>query len=172
MLDLKGAAKHKHTNLMQSGFATFPSPFQSQEHSLHQSPDPYSPEVFKQNIQLVQAHVERLQTLARSALTGVYHAYHQSINPAQTNADIASLRQALAFVTDTMRQTGVGALPLLPLSATEHTVPTEQQMMEDATLAVQAQYEKIKRIQEAATIAASVLSAQDPGARPAASAPK
>ena len=71
MFDLKGAAKHKHTNVMQSGFATFPSPFPSQEHSLHQSPDPYSPEVFKQNIQLVQAHVERLQTLARSALTGV-----------------------------------------------------------------------------------------------------
>jgi hypothetical protein len=71
-----------------------------------------------------------------------------------------------------MRQTGVGALPLLPLSATENSAPTEQQMMEDATHAVQAQYEKLKRIQEAATISANVLSAQDPSARPAASVSK
>ena len=69
-----------------------------------------------------------------------------------------------------MRHTGVGALPLLPLpNGTEPlpaSAPTEQQMMEDATHAVQAQYEQLKRIQEAATIAANVISLQDSTSRP------
>jgi len=42
-----------------------------QDHSLHQGTDPNSPEVFKQNLQIVQENVARLQNLARSALAGM-----------------------------------------------------------------------------------------------------
>jgi hypothetical protein len=42
-----------------------------QEQSLNQVSDLNSPEVFQQNVQLVQAHVGRLQSLARSAAAGM-----------------------------------------------------------------------------------------------------
>lgn len=51
-------------NFLQSGT--------SQEHSLHQGTDPNSPELFKQNLQLVQQNVLQLQEVAKRALDGMY----------------------------------------------------------------------------------------------------
>jgi hypothetical protein len=41
------------------------------DHSLHQGADPNSPELFRQNIRIVQEHVVRLQELARRASAGM-----------------------------------------------------------------------------------------------------
>jgi hypothetical protein len=66
-----------------------------------------------------------------------------------------------------MRHTGVGALPLLPLPGTEpQPVPTEQQLIEDTTRAVQALYEQLKRVQDAAAIVANVLGTRETASRP------
>jgi hypothetical protein len=47
----------------------------SQEHSLHQGADPNSPALFKQNLQLVQQSVLRLQDDAKRALDGMYISF-------------------------------------------------------------------------------------------------
>lgn len=49
------------------------------DHSLHQGTDPNSPELFKQNIQLVQENVVRLQELARRVSAGMYVSIHAVI---------------------------------------------------------------------------------------------
>lgn len=77
-------------------------------------------------------------------------------------ADIATLKQGLKVITDTMRQTGVGALPLLPAGST--AAPSEQQMIHDTGRAVQALYEKLKRSQESAAVVANLLGAPEAGA--------
>ncbi|OSC98915.1 hypothetical protein PYCCODRAFT_1480321 [Trametes coccinea BRFM310] len=121
--------------------------------------DVNSPEVFKQNIQLVQGQIVRVQSLARSALTGIEHAYHPGTNPVQTAADIAALKQALAVIVDFLRQTGVGALPLDSPPVPDNR--TEEQLIAEATRAVQALYERQKRLQEGASVVANLLGAVD-----------
>ncbi|RDB27287.1 hypothetical protein Hypma_004370 [Hypsizygus marmoreus] len=137
------------------------------DHSLHQGTDPNSPEIFKQNIQVAQEHVARLQNLARRALAGIQNAYHPGNSPAQTEADIATLKQTLQTLTDLFWQTGVGALPLLPLGGPDTPVvpPTEQQMMADANRSIQALYEALKRSQDSAAVVANLLGAPDQSAR-------
>jgi len=50
--------------------------FQPPDHSLHQGTDPNSPELFKQNIQLVLENVVRLRELAQRASAGMYVFHH------------------------------------------------------------------------------------------------
>ena len=61
-----------------------------------------------------------------------------------------------------MRNTGVGALPLLPLqpnSENEATpVPTEQQLLTDTTRSLQALYDKVQRSYDSASAVANLLS--------------
>jgi hypothetical protein len=125
------------------------------EHSLHQGSDPNSPEVFKQSLQIVQEHVTRVQDLAGRALSGIQTAYHPSSNPAQTEADIAALKQTMRMLSDIMRHTGVGALPLLSMN----TAPagSTEQMIGDTTRAIQVIYDKLKRSQEGAAVVANLL---------------
>ncbi|KAI0367340.1 hypothetical protein BV20DRAFT_950398 [Pilatotrama ljubarskyi] len=121
--------------------------------------DPNSPEVFKQNIQIVQGQIARVQSLARSALVGIERAYHPGTNPMQTAADIAALKQALEILVDVLRQTGVGALPLDPPSIPDPR--TEEQVLVEATRAVQALYERQRRMQEGASVVANLLGAPE-----------
>ncbi|KAH9896439.1 hypothetical protein C8Q73DRAFT_727477 [Cubamyces lactineus] len=155
-----------------------------------------SPELFKQNIQLAQDQVLRVQSLASNALAGIEHAYHPRTNPVQTTADIAALKQAIHVLVDFLRQTGVGALPLDPPSAsslapaapsasTATTTTTagagaagapaagpaagtdgqpaggDEQLVAEATRAVQALYERQRRIQEGASVVANLLGAPE-----------
>ncbi|KAI0643964.1 hypothetical protein C8Q79DRAFT_973655 [Trametes meyenii] len=121
------------------------------------SADPNSLEVFKQNIQLAQGQVVRVQSLARSALAGIEHAYHPGTNPVQTTADIAALKSAIQVLVDFLRQTGVGALPLDPPPVPDPR--TEEQTLAEATRAVQVLYERQRRLQEGASVVANLLSA-------------
>ncbi|GBE84058.1 hypothetical protein BKA93DRAFT_742269 [Sparassis latifolia] len=120
-----------------------------------QGPDPNSPEVFRQNIQVVQGHVARVQGLARSALSGMEQAYHPSTSPLQTSADLEALKEALLALVDVLRQTGVGALPLAPPDPTR--APGEEQLVAETGAAVQALYEGHRRLQESADAVGSLL---------------
>ncbi|PFH45671.1 hypothetical protein AMATHDRAFT_158262 [Amanita thiersii Skay4041] len=122
--------------------------------------DPNSPEVFRQNLQVVQQELMQVQSLARNALVGIQSAYHLGTNPTQTEVDLANLKQSINFLLNLMRHTGVGALPLLPLpteAVPTMTVPTEEQLMEDTTRGIKVLFEKQKRSQESANVAANIL---------------
>lgn len=70
-------------------------------------------------------------------------------------AEIITLRQAIQSLSDILRQTGVGALPLLPPASSE--VPLEAQLMTDTTKAIQAFYERFKRMQDNSSVVANLL---------------
>jgi len=150
---------------MQSNYPSVAS-YQNQqnflpEQSLHQGSDPNSPEIFKQSLQIVQDHITRVQDLAGRALSGIQNAYYPSSNPTQTEADIATLKQTIQVLSDIMRQTGVGALPLLSTPPNENpTTTTEQQMIGDTTGAIQVLYERLKRSQEGAAVVANLLTSE------------
>jgi len=134
-----------------------------------QSLDPNSPEVFKQNIQLVQQHVARVNSLARSALNGIENAYCAGTMPSQTEADITTLKQNLQMLSDLMRQTGVGALPLLPMPSDAPlpqpvpVMPTEEMMLADTSRSVQVLYDRMKTTQDSAAVVANLLNAPEHG---------
>ncbi|KAJ6492243.1 hypothetical protein C8R45DRAFT_192980 [Mycena sanguinolenta] len=150
-----------------SGFPNNPSflpQSTSQEHSLHQGTDPNSPELFKQNLQLMQQSVLQLQEVAKRALDGIQNAYRTGRTPTQTDADLATLKQTLQMVLEQMRQTGVGGLPLLPVPDGNHpppALPTEDQMVAQTTRAIQVLYDQFKRGQDSAAVVANLLSNVD-----------
>ncbi|KAH7923749.1 hypothetical protein BV22DRAFT_1035949 [Leucogyrophana mollusca] len=138
----------------------------SMQDSVHS--DPNSPEALKQNIQTAQEFVSRVNSLARSCLNGIDQAYQPGINPAQTSADFAALDHALRSLSDFLRQTGVGALPLSPPPdphKAPSAPPTEQELLAEAGRNVQTLYEKQKRSQESAAIVANLLSNPETGTR-------
>lgn len=61
-----------------------------------------------------------------------------------------------------MWQTGVGALPVLPLAVAP---PMETQLMEDTNRSIQVLYEKLKRSQESAAVVANLLGAPEIASR-------
>ncbi|RDX49511.1 hypothetical protein OH76DRAFT_1556435 [Lentinus brumalis] len=133
-----------------------------------QGADLNSPEVFKQNIQLAQGQIARVQSLARNALAGIQNAYHPGTNPMQTAADIAGLKQALFVLVELLRQTGVGALPLEPPQMPDPR--PESVLVEEETKIVQALYERQQRIQDSAGVVAGFLTFSGSGDQQQASA--
>ncbi|KAF9024356.1 hypothetical protein BDZ89DRAFT_1069170 [Hymenopellis radicata] len=55
------------------------------------------------------------------------------------------LKQNLEMLSELMRQTGMGALPLLSI---ENPPPTEEQIMSDVTKSVEVLYARLQRNQE------------------------
>ncbi|KZT06719.1 uncharacterized protein LAESUDRAFT_725815 [Laetiporus sulphureus 93-53] len=117
--------------------------------------DSSSPEVFKQSIQPVLGELARVQNLARSALAGIEHAYHPGTNPMQTASDMTALYQALQGLSEILRQSGVGALPVQPPDLSNP--PKEQQLMVDTTKAIEALFQRQKRLQDSAAVVVSLL---------------
>ncbi|KAJ7189116.1 hypothetical protein C8R46DRAFT_876882 [Mycena filopes] len=133
-----------------------PQPASQEQSSLHQGTDPNSPELFKQNLQLVQQNVHRLQDMAKRALEGMQCS----------SADLATLKQAVQILTEQMRQTGVGGLPLLPVPDENHptpVLPAEEQLIVQTTRAVQLLYDQLKRGQDSAAVVANLLNSTDRG---------
>ncbi|KAG8216765.1 hypothetical protein J3R82DRAFT_7009 [Butyriboletus roseoflavus] len=131
--------------------------------------DPNSPELFKQNVQIALEQVARLNALARSALNGLQHAYQADVHPAQTQADLTALDQAIYALADVLRQSGVGAYPLpVPVDGARNAAspPTEQQLIADTTRGVQQSYEVFKRMQESSAVVANLLAAPENLGRP------
>ncbi|KAF8878447.1 hypothetical protein BD779DRAFT_1676867 [Infundibulicybe gibba] len=149
---------------IQAGFDALQQPFSSQpnflpqDQSLHPGADPNSPEIFKQNIQMVQNNVARVQDLARRALNGIQNAYHPGSSPAQTEADIASLTQSLEILLGIMKHTGVGGLPLLPTGVKP---PPESVMLKAASAEVQTLFAQLEQSQNRAAVTANYLGAPE-----------
>lgn len=83
-------------------------------------------------------------------------------------ADIAALKQNLQLLSDLMRSTGVGALPLLPTPADPAktpVMPTEEMMLADTERSVQNLFERMKKTQESAAVVASLLGAEHGASR-------
>ncbi|KAF7304113.1 FAD-binding-3 domain-containing protein [Mycena indigotica] len=117
--------------------------------------DPNAPELFRANVQIVHAEVLRVQELAKRAMDGVRNAYSPGRTPAQTDADLAALKQALEHLAALMRQSGVGGLPLLP-NATA-APPSEDALLGLTTRTLAELYERHKRMQEGAHVVANRL---------------
>lgn len=75
-------------------------------------------------------------------------------------ADINTLKQALQMLSEFMRQSGVGALPLIPLPTDSGQSPviTEETMLADTTRNVGVLYERMKRTQDSAAVVVSLMS--------------
>ncbi|KAH9846888.1 hypothetical protein C2E23DRAFT_743066, partial [Lenzites betulinus] len=117
------------------------------------------PEVFKQNIQIIQNLVSRIQVLTRGAIAGIEQAYHQDVNPVQTATLIETLKRSLLELVEALRTSGVGALPLEPPPVPD--TRTEEQLLAEASRTVQALYERQRRIQEGAGVVANLLGAAE-----------
>jgi len=93
------------------------------------------------------------------------------------SANIATLKQDLLALADLMRHSGVGALPLLlpqlpPLSTDTDqsssqipniTVPSEEQMLADATKSTDVLFEQLKRMRESAGTVVNLLQVASTG---------
>ncbi|OAX38489.1 hypothetical protein K503DRAFT_691477 [Rhizopogon vinicolor AM-OR11-026] len=127
--------------------------------SLHDSihADPNSPDALKQNVQIALEQVARIQSLARSCLHGIQHAYQAG------SAEQTALTHALRSLAEFFRQTGIGAYPFPPSpeSQSAPSPPTQQQLIDSTAREVQVLYEQLKRIQESSTVAANLLGAAD-----------
>ena len=84
------------------------------------------------------------------------------ISSSQNTANIVALKQALHDFDNFMWQTGIGALPTLPLAAAP---PMETKLIEDTNRSIQVLYEKLKRSQESAAVVANLLGAPDMASR-------
>ncbi|ETW75535.1 hypothetical protein HETIRDRAFT_330950 [Heterobasidion irregulare TC 32-1] len=120
-----------------------------------QNLDPNSPELFKENIKFVQTHLRHVQSLARDVLDGIERAYEGQTNPTQTAASIAALKQSLHNLSDVLRTTGVGALPLISINIVHPS--QEEQLVEQTTNAIKGLFNRNTRNQESAAVVASLL---------------
>ncbi|KAI9567527.1 hypothetical protein HD554DRAFT_2023708 [Boletus coccyginus] len=128
--------------------------------------DPNSPELFKHNIQIAMEQVARVNALARSALNGIQNAYQAGVHPAQTQADLTALDQAMHVLADMLRQSGVGAYPLPAPDARNASAQTEQELIADTTRGVQQLYDEFKRMQESSAVVVNLLAAPEGLGRP------
>ncbi|KAJ4478106.1 hypothetical protein J3R30DRAFT_2860527 [Lentinula aciculospora] len=133
--------------------------------SMSMQSDPNSIEAFKHNIQDILKDILHLQNVARNTLLGIQNAYHPGNSPTQTEANIVALKQELEIIADKSVNIGVGALPILhipsvptnPNSGHDNLVPSEAQMIADATRSIKILFERIKRVQESAGTVANLL---------------
>lgn len=115
----------------------------------------HQPELFKEHLALAQDQVIRVQSLAREVLSSIQNAYNPNTSPKHTSECIESLKQCIQNLYDTLRHTGIGALPLPPPNATG--IPNEQQLLAEASRSVQVLYETLKRSQDSAAVVANLL---------------
>ncbi|EKM74737.1 hypothetical protein AGABI1DRAFT_88230 [Agaricus bisporus var. burnettii JB137-S8] len=119
--------------------------------------DPNSPELFKENLRLIHDHVTNLRLHSQRASAGIKNAYRES-HPSQTQDHINNVKQLLDVLEDLLRQTGIGALPLLEPDASGQIQPqTEAQLMDQAEKGVKYHFEQLKRAQESAAVVANLL---------------
>lgn len=71
----------------------------------------------------------------------------------------------MSELSEVLRQTGVGALPLVDLANLNASMPSEEKMLADATKAIEDQYAQQKRLQESATTVFNILTAVEQGVR-------
>jgi hypothetical protein len=70
---------------------------------------------------------------------------------------MVALRHALHVLVDMLKQSGVGALPMLDPAAPLASVPSEEKLLADTTQAIEEQYAQQQRIQESAAVVFNLL---------------
>ncbi|KAF9790654.1 hypothetical protein BJ322DRAFT_1104308 [Thelephora terrestris] len=111
------------------------------------------------NIQIALDHVNRVQSLAREVMFGMENAYQPTTHVSRTAQEIQALKVAIAALDDFLRETGLGALPILP-PGTIFGSPmsfTEEELLGDVLKGVQVLYEKSKRTHDSAKIVSDLL---------------
>lgn len=74
---------------------------------------------------------------------------------------MTALKGALQELVELLRQSGVGALPLLNPAATEGLPPPEDKLMADLTQSIEHEYAKYKRMQENSAVVLNLLSSAE-----------
>ncbi|VDB86592.1 unnamed protein product [Peniophora sp. CBMAI 1063] len=120
--------------------------------------DQNSPELLKENMKLVQTHVEHVRSLALATQHGIEKAYSEDMNPVQTAESLQNLRQAISSLQDLLISSGVGALPILPEGA---PTPTEVQLLDMTTKTHNQVWSARSRAQDASAVVANILSMPD-----------
>jgi len=112
------------------------------------------------NVQVALEQVNRVQSLAREVMFGMENAYQPTTHVSRTTQEILALKAAIAGLDDLLRETGLGALPILP-SGTGLGSPlpfTEEELLGEVLKGVQALYEKSERKHDSAKIVSDLLS--------------
>jgi len=111
------------------------------------------------NIQIALEHVNRVQSLAREVMFGMENAYQPTTHVSRTAQEILALKAAIAALDDFLRETGLGALPILPPgTGLGSALPfTEEELLGDVLKGVQVLYEKSKRTHDSAKIVSDLL---------------
>lgn len=82
-------------------------------------------------------------------------------------ADTTTLKQALQMLSEFMRHSGVGALPLIPLPTDSGQlvapVVTEETILADTTKNVGVLYKRMKRNQDSAAVVVSLMGVGESG---------
>ncbi|KAF9648733.1 hypothetical protein BDM02DRAFT_3186843 [Thelephora ganbajun] len=117
------------------------------------------PEQFR-NIQVALEQVNRVQSLAREVMFGMENAYQPTTHVSRTAQEILALKAAIVALDDFLRETGLGALPVLPPGTVLGSpLPfTEEDLLGEVSKGVQMLYEKSKRTYDSAKIVADLLS--------------
>ncbi|KAI0338460.1 hypothetical protein BDW22DRAFT_1432496 [Trametopsis cervina] len=123
--------------------------------------DPNSPEAFKQSVNLIQQQLLRVQDLARSALSGIENSYRPGNSTTQTTEYLTALRQSLQLLIDLLRQSGVGALPMLDANDPLGSLLTEEALLAHVTQSIETEYARQKRIQDGASVVFNLLGAAE-----------
>jgi hypothetical protein len=92
----------------------------------------------------------------------LFLASNKRLSGASTDSLVA-LRQCLGTLNELMYTTGVGSLPLLPPEATQPF--TEEQLAEQANKAISTLFTLHTRMQDTATVAASIMAAPEQALR-------
>ena len=109
---------------------------------------------------LVSMHIILRSTLPKQKVHLLFNHQAQAISDMLT-ADITTLKQALQMLSEFMRQSGIGALPLIPLpTESGHPVTpaiTEETILADITRNVGVLYKRMKSSQDSAAIVVSLM---------------
>lgn len=127
-----------------------------------------SPETFKTYLDIIYQQFNDLLRISRTVLDGMQNAYHRGNSPTQSQAAIAQLSGHLQMLAEMLRQSGVGALPLVDRPPTDPpTGYTEAQLEENTKQSIERLYERLNRSHAAAGAVASLIDApfQEPVSR-------
>ncbi|KIM31721.1 hypothetical protein M408DRAFT_63993 [Serendipita vermifera MAFF 305830] len=132
-------------------------------------PDPGTPAAeFRSDIQTaLTEHLPRLAALAQAVVDGIDRAYEPDVNPNKTAKDYNELIAMAAHFHEFLRETGVGALPMVPvvkptaedsdamaldLVPPPATSTSEEELRTRLNTEVDARYAKQRRVMEHAAI--------------------
>ncbi|KIY71571.1 hypothetical protein CYLTODRAFT_450738 [Cylindrobasidium torrendii FP15055 ss-10] len=105
----------------------------------------------------VVASIQGLREMANTVKASIDTAYHVGTNPAKTEEEIQVLKMTLEQVSHVLRETGLGALPMIVLG---EPIPSDSQLLTDANRCIDILHQQLMKRQEGAANIANLLHAQ------------